>query len=55
MADLKGPPAELRATLTITRKATGKVEEYQIVGKPIPEPEPAETLDLTESDDGSHA
>ncbi len=29
-------PAVLHATLTIKRKATGKVETYQIVGTPVP-------------------
>lgn len=31
-AQLKAQPAILRATIQITRAATGKVEEYEIVG-----------------------
>lgn len=27
-----GPAAVLQATVTVTRKATGKVEEYQLTG-----------------------
>ena len=34
---LKGQPGELRATITITRKATGKKETFEIVGKADPE------------------
>lgn len=30
---LVGPPAELRFTLTVTRKDTGKVETYEMVGR----------------------
>lgn len=32
MNDLIGQPAELHMTIQVTRKATGLVEEYQIVG-----------------------
>ena len=32
MSELSGPPAELRFTIEITRKATGKVESYEMVG-----------------------
>lgn len=40
-AAAKAAPAVLRATIQITRAATGKVEEYEIVGtadKPTTEP-----------------
>lgn len=30
--ELSGQVGELRATVTITRKATGKVETYELVG-----------------------
>jgi len=33
MADLTGEVGELSFTVQITRKETGKVEEYQLVGK----------------------
>lgn len=33
MSDLKGQPAELHMTMQITRKETGKTEEYQLVGR----------------------
>jgi hypothetical protein len=32
MSDLKGVAGELNMTVQVTRKATGKVEEYQFVG-----------------------
>jgi hypothetical protein len=32
MSELKAPPAELHAVMTITRKATGVVETYNIIG-----------------------
>lgn len=38
--NLETQPAVLRATIQITRKATGKVETYEIVGTPEPEPQP---------------
>jgi hypothetical protein len=37
MSDLKGATGELRATIHITRKATGKVETYELVGRTTPE------------------
>jgi hypothetical protein len=37
MNDLKGPPAELRFTVTIKRAGTGKVETYDMVGIAAPE------------------
>ena len=36
---LQARPAMLRATIQITRAATGKVEEYEIVGTPVTEPQ----------------
>ena len=35
--DLKGPPAEIRFTVTIKRKATGQTETYDMVGTASPE------------------
>lgn len=35
--ELRAIPGELRATIHVTRKATGKVDTYQIVGHPDPE------------------
>lgn len=37
MSDLKAVGGELRATIHITRKATGKVETYELVGRTTPE------------------
>lgn len=37
MNDLTGQPGELKATITITRKATGKVETYELTGTVQPE------------------
>jgi hypothetical protein len=42
--EVKAQPAELRMTVSITRKATGKVETYELVGNPIP-PTTAEVTD----------
>lgn len=33
MNNLVGQPAELHMTIQVTRKDTGKVEEYQLVGR----------------------
>ena len=43
MSDLSTQPAELNFTVSITRKATGKVEEYQLVGHVLPDTEQPET------------
>jgi hypothetical protein len=37
IAEIQAQPAVLRATIHITRKATGKVETYEIVGTPTQE------------------
>lgn len=37
MSTLKGAGGELRATIHITRKATGKVETFHLVGHTSPE------------------
>jgi hypothetical protein len=37
MINLQGQPGELRFTVQITRKDTGKVEEVELIGKLIPE------------------
>ena len=42
MSELKGPPGELRMTVTITRKDTGKVETVELVGHAVPEPKQEE-------------
>jgi len=46
MNDLKGEPAEVKMTVKVTRKDTGKVETYELIGK----------VDSTEkgNDNGSH-
>ena len=36
-SDLKGTGGELRATVHITRKDTGEVETYEVVGHTTPE------------------
>lgn len=42
MDNLEVQPAVLHATIHITRKATGIVDTYQIIGTPVkPESEPA--------------
>jgi hypothetical protein len=47
MSDLKGQPGELRMTVQITRKATGKTEAVELVGKV--------TEEVKEQDDGGNA
>jgi hypothetical protein len=37
VSELAGTPGELRMTVTITRKDTGAVETYQMVGRVTPE------------------
>jgi hypothetical protein len=37
MSDLGGVPGELRATIHVTRKDTGIVETYNVIGHPDPE------------------
>ena len=45
--DLVTKPAEVSFTLTITRKETGKVETYDMVGHVIPElPPETETKEI---------
>lgn len=43
--ELKGQLGELHATIQITRKATGNVETYQLVGRHMAEPGPKESTD----------
>lgn len=47
MNELVGSPGELSFVMTITRKDTGKVEEFKCVGKVTAEE--AQALGLTES------
>jgi hypothetical protein len=56
MNELKGQPGELRMTIHITRKATGKVETVELVGHSDPE-KLAEIVaqEKKEQGDGSNA
>lgn len=49
MSDVQGSPGEVRFTIQVTRKETGKVEEYNMIGKVLPE-QPVE-----EHDNGNNA
>jgi hypothetical protein len=51
MASLQGQPGELAFKVQITRKETGKVEEYDLVG--LITPEQAEQLGLTSQEQGN--
>lgn len=45
MSEIQGQGAVVRATIHVTRKETGEVETYEVVGRvtePEPEPEPKE-------------
>jgi hypothetical protein len=37
MIELKSEPAELRMTIHVTRKETGKVDTYELIGTPVKE------------------
>ncbi len=37
MSELRAQSGELRATIHVTRKATGKVETYELIGAATPE------------------
>lgn len=52
MSELKGPEGEIRATIEITRAATGKVEKYELTA-PVTA-EQAEALGLTEQKEEDH-
>ena len=52
MADLTGQAGELCFTVQVTRKETGKVDEYELTGKLTSEQ--AEKLGLKEKEDGSN-
>ena len=39
MPDLQGQPGELCMTIKVTRAATGQVETYELIGRPVPEEE----------------
>lgn len=51
MIELKGTPGELSFTVTVKRKATGKVETFHMIGHVLPEPEKPEAK---EGDDDGH-
>lgn len=42
-AAVKAGPALLRATIQVTRAATGKVETYEVVGTALPAEHPKES------------
>lgn len=50
--DLQGQPAEIRFTLTIKRAATGEEEQYEMVGRSLPDQEAKE---LHHGDDTQHS
>lgn len=51
MSDVKGVPGEVRFTVSVTRKDTGKVDTYEMVGAV----DPADLEKLKENSDGSNA
>lgn len=63
MSELKGNGGEFRAIVHITRKATGKVETIELVGRTTQEEHDQimrdealkKLLGIKENDDGSHA
>ena len=55
MAELKGGGGEVRMTIHIKRKATGKVETHELVGRVMPEPEQPKDEHKEDKGDGAHA
>lgn len=53
MNDIAGKPGELRMTVSITRKATGEVETYELVGHATPEQD-EQLKELTNGCDTQH-
>jgi hypothetical protein len=52
MSDLVGQPSEMSFTVTITRKATGAVETYHMIGTPVSEAEtPKEIENVSDTHD----
>lgn len=51
MSDLKGQTGELRATIQVTRKATGKVETFELVGRTTPAQHEQMIQELNKEDD----
>lgn len=49
MSDLQGNPGEVRMTIHVTRKATGKTETHELVGRVVDE------VKEKDEDNGSHA
>jgi hypothetical protein len=54
MTNLKAEPGEMRATIQVTRKATGKVETFELVGHPDPEVLQKILTKQQEKHDGRH-
>lgn len=55
MSELSGGGGEFRATIQITRKATGKVETVELVGRTTPKEHEKIMKDMhKENDDGGH-
>ena len=43
MTNLSGIPGELHMTITVTRKETGKEEQYELIGTPVIDPDQSTT------------
>lgn len=55
MIALQSNPAELRFTLEVTRKATGKVETFEMVGHAAPANDQQDVEELPRVGDAQHA
>ena len=53
--DLRGQPGELRMTVQVMRKETGKVETYELMGRATPEQDAALKEITKEVPDGGNA
>ena len=57
MSDLVGSPGVLKFSIQITRKATGKVEEYELTSEPLSEEQAKSIIEAQtkEYNDGSNS
>ncbi len=54
MSELQARPGEMRATIQVTRKATGKVETFELIGHPDPDVLKEILTKQQEKHDGRH-
>ena len=55
MTELKGPPSDIKFTVTVKRAATGIEETYNMVGRVVPDEPTVTNEQPKEKNDVSHA